>query len=204
MAETIPLWAVLGPNGLCWYQAAPALCLCCVTLPSRPWEDSVVHLQSPFCVLAGSHRICACLRYFSSAVSPSRSPQLKKLLFCTCRAKHICLGGVRAVPMCSQPSMVGGDVAVVSVPSQAETGELTQLTKDGVVVSMLQGGAVLQGGFACWALFPPLTLLRHVVVMLGWWVLRVRYEGLLLSCSTISGVKRNGKSNKNTWDKHMQ
>ena len=108
-----------------------------------------MHLQSPFCVLAGSHRICACLHYFSSAVSPACLPQLKKLLFCTCRAKHICFGGVRAVCLYSQPSMVGGDVAVVSGPSEAETGELTQLAKDGVVVSVLQGGAVLQGGFAC-------------------------------------------------------
>jgi len=51
--------------------------------------------------------------------------------------------------MYSQPSLVAGDVAVVSGPSQAETGELTQLTEDGVVVSVLRGGAVMQEGFAC-------------------------------------------------------
>lgn len=56
---------------------------------------------------------------------------------------------------------------MVSGPSQAETGELTQLTKGGVVVSMLQGGASLQGGFECWALFPPFTLLWHIVLTLG-------------------------------------
>lgn len=49
-----------------------------------------MHLQSPFCMLAGSHRICACLHCFSSAVSPAHFPQLKKLLFCTGRAK-VCL-----------------------------------------------------------------------------------------------------------------
>lgn len=43
-----------------------------------------------------------------------------------------------------------------------------------------------------------------VVLMLGWWILSVRYEGLLPSCSTISDVKRNGKINNNTWDKQMQ
>lgn len=205
VAETGPLWAVLRPNGLCWYQPAPAICLRCVTLPSWPWEDSAMHLQSPFCMLAGSHSICACLHYFSSAVSTARFPRLKKLLFRTCRAKHVCLGGVRALCTYCQPSMVGGNVAVVSGPSQAETGELTQLTKGGVVVSMLQGGASLQVGFECWALFPPFTLLWHIVLTLGWWILSIRYEELLASCSTIiSGVKRNGKSNKNTWDKQMQ
>lgn len=56
-------------------------------------------------------------------------------------AKHICVGGVRAVCLYSQPSMVRGDVAVVSGPSRAETGELTPLSKDGIVVSVLQGGA---------------------------------------------------------------
>lgn len=101
----------------------------------------------------------------------------------------------------SQPSVVRGDVAVASGPSQADTGELTTLTRDGVVVSGLQGGAVLQGGLAYWALFPPFILLQHLVLTLGWWVLRVRYEGLLPSCSTISGVK---KTPTNTWDKEMQ
>lgn len=51
--------------------------------------------------------------------------------------------------MYSQPSMVRGDSSVVSGSSQGETEELTQLTKDRVVVSVLQGGAVLQEGFAC-------------------------------------------------------
>lgn len=52
--------------------------------------------------------------------------------------------------MCThgQPSTVG-DVTVLSDPSQAETGELTWLTKDRVLVSMLHGGAVLQRAFAC-------------------------------------------------------
>lgn len=68
----------------------------------------------------------------------------------------------------SQPSMVRGDVAVVSGPSQAETGELTLLSKDGIVVSVLQGGAVLQGDLARWALFPPFILLQHLVLTLGW------------------------------------
>lgn len=77
-------------------------------------------------------------------------------------AKHICVGGVRAVCLYSQPSMVRGDVAVVSGPSRAETGELTPLSKDGIVVS------VLQGDLARWALFPPFILLQHLVLTLGW------------------------------------
>lgn len=39
--------------------------------------------------------------------------------------------------MHSQTSMVGGDVAVVSGLSQATSGQLSQLSKDGVVLFML-------------------------------------------------------------------
>lgn len=182
--------AVLRPNGLCWYQ--PALCLCCVTLPSWPWEDGAVHLQSLFCTLAGSHRICASLHYFDSAVSPAHFPQLKELLFCTCRAKRICLGGVKAVCMPSQPSVVGEDVGVVSGPSQAETGELTQLTKDGVVVSMLQGGAVLHAKLCSLCLHCSSTLCSH-------WVDEYSESGMRDYClvAVLSvALKERGKATK--------
>lgn len=105
------LWLRFSVCELSWDQVACAgtslplaLCLCSVTLPLLLWEDSAVHLQLPFYVLAGIHRICTCLHFFSPTANPAHFPYLKKLLLCTCRTKHICLGGVRAVCTQDQPS----------------------------------------------------------------------------------------------------